>query len=591
MEIGMPLEFREGASGSLAVIDFSQNGNSASFRKDGWSAQEPDMVWGVGPRSSLRLTVHPYDQPLILEAEIDPCRNPPTIVGQFLRVAANRVAIGSARLLKRSVIRCEIQPEIAGEDGVLDIEFFFPGFLRPSRLRCSQDTRPLSGSFSFVGVYTKTIYELGISRAPSRPDIKVVELVPPNSQRQEPDADASISAVYTFGTNGNVKPFLREGWASGEEEFTWTAARLSQIELPAPQEEIRHVLRVNATPLVADGELPAQEVTILLDGIVIGQLTLAEPSTVIVPLPRELVDKRSTLRVGFVLPDARRPSEIGLSTDSRLLGILVRRIEVLALPQYMASIEHIRCEQAGLALPIANSSHFLAVDGSLLPVAIEEMLHLNPVALLRLFESLGDNCEFGIVQRKMGLEVFNLFRFGNTRLSSLVGALTADLKAANQPSELRAHLNDARRREFVLTLPRYGLQWHTFAFEDETDEQTVLSMHATKLGYLRRKFYEGLSGGRKTYVIKRQRRIPLSTAAAVLMELNRHGRAVLLCVEPTPAGRRSGEVDLVMPGLMRGYVSQFAPEDDVESVNPADWLRVAANATLLNRGVNARFRR
>ena len=67
------------------------------------------------------------------------------------------------------------------------------------------------------------------------------------------------------------------------------------------------------------------------------------------------------------------------------------------------------------------------------------------------------------------------------------------------------------------------------------------------------------------------------------MELNRSGTATLLCVSEAPHERLPGEVELLLPGLMRGYVERFAPDTDVEAADPADWLRVLANATLLQR--------
>ena len=52
------------------------------------------------------------------------------------------------------------------------------------------------------------------------------------------------------------------------------------------------------------------------------------------------------------------------------------------------------------------------------------------LTLVRRFESLGTDHEFGVVQRKLGLDVLNLFRFCEGTLAGLVQALTDDLKAA-----------------------------------------------------------------------------------------------------------------------------------------------------------------
>ena len=58
--------------------------------------------------------------------------------------------------------------------------------------------------------------------------------------------------------------------------------------------------------------------------------------------------------------------------------------------------------------------------------------------------------------------------------------------------------------------------------------------------------------------MKQPRPISAVQAAALLLELKRHGNVSLLCVEPAPPERRPGEVELLMPGLMRGYVERFA---------------------------------
>jgi hypothetical protein len=40
--------------------------------------------------------------------------------------------------------------------------------------------------------------------------------------------------------------------------------------------------------------------------------------------------------------------------------------------------------------------------------------------MIREFESLGDNCGFGLAQRKAGAELLSLLRFANTRLNALL---------------------------------------------------------------------------------------------------------------------------------------------------------------------------
>ena len=573
--------------GSLVHIDFSALGNSNRFRREGWSGQESSIVWAAGFRSSLVLPIRSFGRPLMLEFEVEPNRRLPTVSGQIVRVTVNGVGLGSAVIRSRAMVRCELDPAIIGDGDSLDIEFECPGFYRPCWLRPGADDRALSLAFIFLRVYTKDIMQAGSWCAPSAQGVPVIDVSPSPAGAAETDGEPQVPAAYTFGPKGTAASLLEHGWCRGEGDFNWTTDVLSEIDLPIPLLSGSHVLRIDVTPLVSGERRPAQDLNVVLDGVLIGHFTLNQPTSLIIPLPRELTEGREIVPLRFIAPDSSRPCDLGLSGDKRLLGFAFRRLAVRPLPPHLSAIETLHAEQAAMWHPKAVSSRFLTEDSDSLRDAISTAFGEDATALLRHFESLGDNCEFGIVQRKLSLEVFNLLRFGNAQIANLMVALTDDLVALNDAAAVTADLNQARRREFVVSVPAYKLRWHTFMYENETDRDSVLRANAVKLGYLRRKFYEGLRAGRKIYVIKRQQPLLLSQAVAVLLELNRHGRATLLCVEPVPAGRQSGEVDLLMPGLMRGYIAAFAPEDNVEAAEPADWLRLTANARLLQLEADA----
>src|SRR6185437_6199022 len=112
------------------------------------------------------------------------------------------------------------------------------------------------------------------------------------------------------------------------------------------------------------------------------------------------------------------------------------------------------------------SSRFLTDAAEALPAAIEATLGTDVITLLRRFESLGTDREFGSVQQKLGLEVLNLFHACEGTFSSLVQALTDDLNAANDPQQVE--LSGAEHP--VLALPAYGLRWPPFVAENDTGE-------------------------------------------------------------------------------------------------------------------------
>ena len=150
-----------GTGGGLVVIDFSEQGNSAHFRGEGWSGQEPDRVWGIGPRSVLRVPLQSSGRSMMLEAELGPCHAPPEIVGQIVQVRVNGAVIGGSRVQALSVLRCEIDPALARPDGILEIEFECPGFYVPAGL---------GGSISAAPWRVRNCPASGISR-PARREI------------------------------------------------------------------------------------------------------------------------------------------------------------------------------------------------------------------------------------------------------------------------------------------------------------------------------------------------------------------------------------------------------------------------------------
>jgi acyl carrier protein len=74
---------------------------------------------------------------------------------------------------------------------------------------------------------------------------------------------------------------------------------------------------------------------------------------------------------------------------------------------------------------------------------------------------------------------------------------------------------------YVLTVPPYNLRWRVFGRDNDADQDGSRRANAITLGYLRRKFYEGLRAGRKIYVLEQQRSIPAGQAALFRVDVAR----------------------------------------------------------------------
>jgi hypothetical protein len=232
--------------------------------------------------------------------------------------------------------------------------------------------------------------------------------------------------------------------------------------------------------------------------------------------------------------------------------------------------------------------------------------------ILKNFESLGDNCAFGLAQRKGGCDVLGLLRFSNTPLNSLMTALDDEFQGATVKSELTLRRPDGEDGEYCLYADRYGIRWHTNVYGGTSDEETIFAQQSMRLAYLRRKFYEALRAGRKIVTISRAEprkhpvplpfadepavweekpeRLRFAEVMSLFLRLNEYGTNTLLYLTRCSHNRRSGTVELVAPGVMRGYVDDFVIVPELDNKDHAAWLRVAVNAWLLDQGPNAAFR-
>ena len=365
-------------------------------------------------------------------------------------------------------------------------------------------------------------------------------------------------------------------------------------------------MQIGLAPLRLRRLLPTQRITVLLNGLAVSQLRLGSDTAVMVDLPAELAAGTEKLMLSFVTPDAVPLSGYAGRAGDYALGFQLDWIVVEPFPASPPYRHLSRWDELDQTKPLAVSERFLDEQLPELPRAIESALEIPLTDLLWRFESIGDNCGFGLVQRKSGLEVLGLLRFAGTPLKALLRALDDDFAAASNPSEISVDVNaDDPHREYLVNIKRYGIRWHTFVRAVDSTADDISRTHIQKLTYLRRKFFEGLGTGRKVYVVTRStaRRVdliiptverrffryenpePLRLAEVlpVFGQLAHHASNTLLYVVPCQNGRRSGTVELLAPGLMRGYIETLAISEDTTVADHGEWLRIVANAWILDQ--------
>jgi hypothetical protein len=133
----------------------------------------------------------------------------------------------------------------------------------------------------------------------------------------------------TFGRAGSGKSFLLGGWSGPERDFIWSCEHESRLRLPAIGRPGTYQLRIVGQPFVHGTVLPAQRVTVLLDGTEAGAARVRDICTLIIPVPETMTEAGQPITVTLQLPDAARPSEAGTATDHRLLGFALYSVALI----------------------------------------------------------------------------------------------------------------------------------------------------------------------------------------------------------------------------------------------------------------------
>jgi hypothetical protein len=123
-------------------------------------------------------------------------------------------------------------------------------------------------------------------------------------------------------TSHEADRFLWYGWSGPEPGFRWTGAREALIvfELEQP---VDLLLRIQADPFLVPGKVGQQELRVSLNGNLLTTLVLNEPREYDLAVPLRLSDLRQQNVLTMSLPNATSPRSLGLSDDSRHLGIAV----------------------------------------------------------------------------------------------------------------------------------------------------------------------------------------------------------------------------------------------------------------------------
>ncbi len=201
---------------------------------------------------------------------------------------------------------------------------------------------------------------------------------------------------------------------------------------------------------------------------------------------------------------------------------------------------------------------------------------LTPEALMLRFENIGDNCEFGLVQRHFRADPVGLLRFAGLRNPGrLIRFLTDRFGRFGEPGMLGAQVIGS---EYFIIDKIYDISYHTFRDRREATPDEVIGENEVKLGYLKRKFIEDLEDGDKIMVYKRVVTDDVHEIIALHAALNGFGTVnKLLWVTQADARHAPGDVEWVGDRLLKGYVGRISLTN-AHDYDADVWLLLCRNA-------------
>lgn len=202
--------------------------------------------------------------------------------------------------------------------------------------------------------------------------------------------------------------------------------------------------------------------------------------------------------------------------------------------------------------------------------------------LLRMSESLGDNCEFGFFQSSHNYSPSSLFRWAVTPIDNLLNYLSS-------PFELFQRENLEIKPDSDLVFDSgSGFYFHSnlivkdldgdniFVSEDEFD--AIYKREKEKIDYLTYKFQHQIRTKPCLYVIKKNDGIELDKASSLLMQLRKYNSNHALLVVCSD-NQRTGHYSLVSDGLYQGFIDRFAGYSEADNISKDGWNQLFSKLT------------
>jgi hypothetical protein len=208
------------------------------------------------------------------------------------------------------------------------------------------------------------------------------------------------------------------------------------------------------------------------------------------------------------------------------------------------------------------------------PVNIERVQNPEARELVLKFESLGENCEFGLVQRRFEAEPLGFLRWTAIPPGTLIRLLESGFEGIGDIGTLM--LRRATWGEYYLKDKATGVIFHTYLNDCGPDESLFLKKQSARLIWLKNKLIEDLGSGGKVFIYKVHSECTDEGMSRIASLIRGYGDNGLLCVRCAPAGVTPGSIRSSSDdGMITGYLSRICPTpDNVWHICYDEWLSI-----------------
>lgn len=199
-------------------------------------------------------------------------------------------------------------------------------------------------------------------------------------------------------------------------------------------------------------------------------------------------------------------------------------------------------------------------------------------SIMKKVESLGSNCELGLVQRHCDAESVGLFRFGYTPIEGLISAIASDFDGIGEIDDIGLEVGSSN--EWIAKSKRYGFEFHTEHYSPDTSEDDVRKKMRLHFGFLSRKLREDLQGAEKLFFFRPHNHGPVDDDAyRLLASIRKFGASILVWVDISSDLAKTGTAEWTVPGsLITAYLDRYSYISFAAGASFDVWIQIVASS-------------